>query len=127
MKVVTFLQARLKADELAVLGTDDDAWDLNEWATGPCADLGSRMAPSRVRAEIAVKRAILDEYKTTLNIRDMAAHQMSLDLAEDRKTLSVVTDEWDRATRELRVYHVVLNLLALAYCSHPDYQRLVLL
>jgi len=112
MTIVEFLEARIAADERAIM-------KLAETDRRPVLSVAITVNhPQRLLAECAAKRAILDLYERHRENRD-ARRSPRARAAEDERAAQ------DRRTQEARtsVAEDALRALAAVYAAHPDYQQ----
>jgi hypothetical protein len=136
--IVAFLRARLMEDWNIAHGTlwggsdNQLKWDTPFTATldtgGDTIHINdatiarhiARHDPAHVIRDVTAKRALLNAYAATLDLRDAAAEQVraSGTAVEDRHL-----DNWARAGTEAIVMGGIVAHFAAVYDQHPDYQE----
>ena len=108
MTLTEFLLARIAEDEARAL--HDDLNDL-------CDDPGGDGGPSRVLAECAAKRRIVEEYE---------GHRGSVMAYRSPRWRDAMNEqdrrEWSKAEARHRVAEDMARALASVYAGHPDYR-----
>jgi hypothetical protein len=131
--LIAFYWARL--DERAAAAAPDDAIAAviaEHDAASPSIDMlvgreveralrRSGLVPSRreILADVAAKKAILDDYATTMRVRDELSAKFRAAPAEGKSPRDLAT--WERADYEATILRTVIKQLATVYEGHPDY------
>lgn len=118
-------QARTGHGAGLVIAADDEAlWDCEGshmlCMTAATARHVARWNPAHVLADVAAKRAIVEDYVLTCRFRDEAATRIER-AREASQIDSAALDDWHRAERETSILGGVLERLASAYAGHAGY------
>lgn len=109
-----------------VIAADDVAlWDCEGsntlCMTAPTARHVARWDPAHVLRDLVAKRAIVEDYVTTCQVRDEADARIR-DARASGRIDSTALDDWARASREASIMEGIVLLLASPHEEHPDYE-----